>query len=158
MARPRVLPTNSELVEMRDRGLTHQQIADEVFRRTNQRIARSTVSVALMRAGEATHHKRYNEAIPWTVPAEYGSEYPLRMLRLLGRRQHGAAMTVDEEQRLESWLGRLRDNGEVVGFCPDSPDGEPGFHYLPIEAKDHDGPEPIRREEVRPEQIGYPKR
>lgn len=156
MPKPRILPSDTELVAMRDRGLTHQQIADEIARRTGHKVARSTVSVALLRAGEAQPKTRYEETVPWVVPAKFQAEYQLRMLRLLGRKRLGMDMNMDEEHRLESWLTTLREKGEVVVFCPDPPPGEPGFHYVPEDAKDHDKEWlPIRYEPVRASQLGY---
>lgn len=158
MPKPRILPSDKELVAMRDQGLTHQQIADEITRRTGHRVARSTVSVALLRAGEAQPKTRYEETVPWVVPAKFQAEYQLRMLRLLGRKRLGMEMNLDEEHRLDSWLEKLRSNNEIVVFCPDPPEGEPGFHYVPDEngARDHDKAWlPIRKQPVRASQLGY---
>lgn len=156
MPKPRILPADSELVAMRDRGMTHQQIADEVARRTGHRVARSTVSVALARAGEAETKIRFNDVIPWNVHPSHDLEYPLRMLRLLGRRRHGRGMTEEEERRLDSWLEKMASDARVVVYCPDAPEGEPGFNYVDEAAKDHDDPGlPIRLEPVSPGQIGY---
>lgn len=145
---------------MRDRGMTHQQIADEVYRRTGHTVARSSVSVALKRAGAAQEKQRYEDTVPWTpVANRFQQEYPLRMLRLLGRARYGQPMSDDERHRLTSWLQARRDTDTIVVFCPDVPAEEPGFHYVPSEAKDHDDPSlPIRKEPVLPEAIGYPIR
>lgn len=156
MPRPRILPADTELIAMRDQGLTHQQIADEVFRRTGHKVSRSTVSVALMRAGEAEPQARYRDTIPWTVRKQHDLEYPLRMLRFLGRRRNGKPMTSDEETRLDSWLAKLAADRTVVVYCPDAPEGEAGFHYVDEAARDHkDAGLPIRKEPVTPGQIGY---
>lgn len=156
MSRPRILPSDRELVWMRDQGMTHQQIADEVSRKTGHRIARSTVSVALARAGESDHRRRFRDTIPWQVPTRFQAEYPLRMLRLLGRQRRGMVMTDDERTRLESWMSKRQSEGSVVVFCPDVPRGEPGFYYVPDTARDHDDDElPIRVAEVSPKQIGF---
>ncbi len=156
MSRPRILPSDRELVWMRDQGMTHQQIADEVSRKTGHKIARSTVSVALARAGESDHRRRFRDTIPWQVPTRFQAEYPLRMLRLLGRQRRGMPMSEDELTRLESWMGKRETEGTVVVFCPGVPAGEPGFHYVPDVARDHDDEGlPIRMAEVLPKQIGY---
>ena len=156
MSRPRILPSDRELVWMRDQGMTHQQIADEVSRKTGHKIARSTVSVALARAGESDHRRRFRDTIPWQVPTRFQAEYPLRMLRLLGRQRRGMPMSEDEQVRLDSWLAKRVSEDTVVVFCPDVPAGEPGFHYVTAAARDHDDEGlPIRVAEVEPYQIGY---
>ena len=151
----RILPADSELVAMSGRGMTHADIANEVQRRTGMRVTRAAVSVALMRAGEAKETPRHADTIPWTVGVKHSTEYPVRMLRLLGRRRAGLAINKPDAQRLDGWLRDLDRDNMVVGYCPDVPDGEPALVYLPAEAKDHDDDIPIRREPVDPRQIGY---
>lgn len=153
----RVLPAESELVRMRDElGMTHQQIADEVFRRTGHRVARSTVSVALHRAGEQLEHKnRYKEEVPWQVPSRHTTEYPVRMLRALGRRNAGLELREEDESRLDAWLSEMAMRRLIVAYCPDPPHGREAFYYIPASAKDHDGDAPIRREPVTATQIGF---
>lgn len=114
---------------MVDSGMTHQQIADEVSRRTGSRVSRSSVSAALFRAGEAANAKRYPEEIPWTVREEHQTHYAARMLRLLGRRRQEVVNSAESDQRLDSWLDQLERNKAVVIYLPDTPDG---FHYVRI--------------------------
>ena len=49
--RPRVSPTDKELKMYLRRGLTHEDIAEEVFKKTGIRLGCSTISVAIVRAG-----------------------------------------------------------------------------------------------------------
>ncbi len=134
--------------------MTHQQIADDLSHRTGRKIARSTVSVALARAGEANKRPRYRETVPWHVPSRFAPEYPLRMLRLLGKARQGAPLDQVELDRLENWL--LDIEGYVVAFCPTIPEGKPGFYYIPDEARDHeDETLPIRKQPVAPNEIGF---
>lgn len=153
----RVLPADSELVRMRDGGMTHQQIADEITRRTGTHVARSTVSVALHRAGEQKEKRiRYKREVPWTVPARYTAEYPLRMLRALGRTRAGLPLPTQETRQLQSWLEELAERDFIVAFCPDPPPGQDAFYYIPASARDHDDMDtPIRRKPVTPTQIGF---
>lgn len=123
----RILPPTSELRQMVDRGMTHQQIAEEVSRRTGYPVSRSSVSAALFRAGEATNAKKYPEEIPWTVREEHQTHYAARMLRLLGRRRKGITNSAESDQRLDSWLRQLERSGAVVVYAPDTEDG---FFYV----------------------------
>ena len=115
---------------MVDRGMTHQQIAEEVSRRTGYPVSRSSVSAALFRAGEASVAKRYPDEIPWVVHEEHQTHYAARMLRLLGRRRKGIANSAESDARLDSWLAQLEKAGAVVVYVPDTEDG---FFYIPGE-------------------------
>jgi hypothetical protein len=112
---------------MVDRGMTHQQIAEEVSRRTGYNVSRSSVSAALFRAGEASNAKKYVDEIPWTVKEEHQTHYAARMLRLLGRRRQGIANSAESDARLDSWLRQLEKSGAVVTYVPDTADG---FFYV----------------------------
>lgn len=112
---------------MSDRGMTHAQIADEVSRRTGYKVARSTVSAALLRSGNARRAKKHVEEIPWTVKTEHRTHYAARMLALLGRRRSGAGNTPENDQRLDTWLSQLKSSGAVVVYVPDTPEG---FYYI----------------------------
>lgn len=137
----RVLPDNQTLQRWVERGMTHQEIAEEVYRLSGERVSRSTVSAALSRAGLSKQTARYADELPWRVKIEHMTAYPARMLRLLGRRRAGLDLTQHEEERLDSWLASLKDKGCVVAYSPDV-----GFLY--VEADEFgDGAKgiPIRR-------------
>ncbi len=123
----RILPPTSELRQMVDRGMTHQEIANEVSRRTGYPVSRSTVSAALFRAGEASVAKKYVDELPWTIRESHQTHYAARMLRLLGRRRKGIANSAESDQRLDSWLHQLQRAGAVVVYYPDT---EEGFFYV----------------------------
>lgn len=112
---------------MVDRGMTHQQIAEEVSRRTGYPVSRSSVSAALFRAGQVNNAKKYVEEIPWTVREEHQTHYAARMLRLLGRRRAGITNSAESDARLDSWLRQLERSGAVVVYFPDTEDG---FFYV----------------------------
>lgn len=113
---------------MVDRGMTHQQIAEEVSRKTGYPVSRSSVSAALFRAGEASHAKRYPDELPWTIKEQHQTHYAARMLRLLGRRRKDIANSAESDARLDSWLAQLDKAGAVVVYVPDTEDG---FFYVP---------------------------
>lgn len=130
MPAPRYLPDDKTLAEWA-KTMTHQQIADKVYRDTGYRVSRSSVSAALSRAGE-TSKVRY-DTIPWRVRVQHNHQYPLVMLRLLARRKNGEKLTDEQEQRLDSWISRLGRDKVVVAYAPDT---EEGFFYVPREPGD----------------------
>lgn len=124
----KILPDMQTLQHwIEDEGLTHQQVADRVFQQTGHPVSRSTVSAALHRAGLSANGSRYREELPWRVKVEHITEYPARMLRLLGRRRAGGELSADENKRLDSWLAQLEAEHAVVGYSANS---RFGFYYI----------------------------
>ena len=142
MGRPRILPPTNELIRMFEDGMTHQQIAERVFADTGQRVSRSTVSAALHRAGKTRGKKRYKDEVPWKVSQDHLAEYPVRMLRLLGRRNHGLDVNPADTIRLDNWLSLLEAENAVVAYDPTNP--VQGFHYVERRPDDATNGIPIR--------------
>lgn len=152
MPAKRLLPDNRTLKRWVDKGLTHQQIADEVERTTGFHVSRSTVSAALSRAGLIEHQRfRYDAEIPWRVKVEHLTQYPVRMLRLLGRKRAGVALSEDEEQRLESWLATMKERHLVVAYSE-----HVGFLYVDADERG-DGAQgiPIRRRPIMKKELPH---
>jgi hypothetical protein len=132
--------------------MTHQEIADEVERTTGVHVSRSTVSAALSRAGLVENQRiRYDKEIPWRVKVEHLTQYPVRMLRLLGRRNAGIELTDDEETRLDSWLQAMKQRKIVVAYS-----GDIGFIYVEADERG-DGAKgiPIRRREILKKELPH---
>ena len=146
MARPRILPGNDTLQHwVQDEGLTHEQVAERVFETTGVKPARSTVSVALARAGMAGTHPRFRDEVPWRLTGADLKSYPVRMLRLLGHRRAGTVLNDEENRRLDSWLDKLDRENAVVAWDPDS---TPAVFYIDKEEGDGLDGIPIRRQRV----------
>lgn len=150
MAAPRLLPPTSELLRLVEAGLTHQQIADRVREETGVLVSRSTVSVALSRAGMARDAMRYKHELPWKVKGAHLTQYPARMLRLLGRRRAGMKLNDDETDRLDAWLESIAEKGLVVAYVPDGD----GFIYVEAdEVDDNPNGVPIRRRPIELDEL-----
>lgn len=143
-----LLPPVSELVRLRDRGLTQQEIADKVYELTGNYVARSTVAAALVRAGKSQPKTRWAEELPWRVAREHLMETPARFLRDLGRQRAGLPLPEDRTRRLNNWLDTLDAEGAVVGYSPSR-----GFLYVPRRKVDGRDGIPIRRPLIRDEEI-----
>lgn len=150
MAAPRLLPPNDELVRLVDAGYTHAKIAEHIRATTGIRVSRSTISSALSRAGLAATGNRFREELPWKVKAPHLTQYPARMLRILGRRRAGIELTDSETERLEAWLEALSEKGLVVAYAPDYK----GFIYVDDnEIGDGANNIPIRKRVIQIEEI-----
>lgn len=124
----RILPSDSILAKWREQGLTYRQIADRVYEQTGERVNPPTIGAALSRAG-LTDRVRYDEALPWDkIMTKHNYHYAASMLRYYARRGRGLPLTAEQEERLDSWLERLKREKAIVVYRPDSPDG---FYYVP---------------------------
>jgi hypothetical protein len=132
-----------------EEGLTHVEIAERILATTGQRVSRSTVSVALSRAGLTKEAARYKEELPWKLRGEHLTQYPARMLRLLGRRRAEIELTDEEDARLDAWLEGLEEKQLVVAYSPDR-----GFLYVDADEK-NDGADgvPIRRRVIHADEF-----
>lgn len=123
----RIIPDAGTLRHwVEDEKLSHKEIAARVYEQTGHHVARSTISAALSRAGLTKEQLRYHDEIPWVVRDEHLREYPVRLLRLLGRRRAGLSLNHEEDKRLSNWLAMLEKENAVVAYDPDS---EEGFVY-----------------------------
>lgn len=138
----RKLPPKDDLVQMSRSGMTHREIAEQVSRDIGEPVTRAAVTLALSRAGVPHQNLRYEDEIPWTVSSEHINEWPLRMLRLLGRSNRGLELTDEQHDQLTRWLRRMHANNAVVAYCPTA---MPGCYYiLADESADEPNGIPIR--------------
>lgn len=146
----RLLPPNSDLERLVRQGYTHQQIVDWWRKESGQEVSRSSVSAALSRAGLSAQAQRYREELPWRLKAEHLTQYPARMLRLLGRRRQSIELTEEEDGRLDAWLESLEERGLVVAYAPDND----GLIYVDADEKG-DGADgvPIRARVIHSDEI-----
>ncbi len=136
------LPPDAELRRMVQDGLTHNEIAAEVTRRTGFVYPAATLSAALSRATltETTGH-RYFDCIPWRVRPSTRPPSRLRMLRLLGKRRSGFPLDDVSAARLDAWLQILERERLVVAYCPE----QVGFVYVDESLRGGPNPDlPIR--------------
>lgn len=135
MAAPRILPSDSELAKMRARGMSLNDICDEVERQTGTRPARSSVSAALSKAG-LTNPVRYDDWVPWTIQARHRTAYPLYLLRTGARLDRGVPVREGDEARYQRWRAELDEKNAVVDYDPET---EAGFIYRRRKPEDKGG-------------------
>lgn len=141
MAPPTRTPDCTTLRRWRDAGYTQKQMVELTWTEFGERVSRSAIANAMVRCDLADERPRYVEEVPWRINATHATAHPLKMLRLLGRRNAGNDMSSQEEAMLDSWLAKLKDEKLIVGYDPDDIQG---FHYIASRYKDHKRPIPIR--------------
>ena len=131
------LPSDRQLKELVQEGFTFREISDWVAVRIGAVPNSATLGVALSRAVlRETTGPRYRECVPWRYEDAHRWAYPVRMLRLLGRRRSGLPLAPELDATLETWLGAVAESHAVVGYCR-SADG-----FLYIDEGWREGPNP----------------
>lgn len=131
MARERLVPSDQELARLLERGMSHKDIVAYVQDTEGKHITQGAVAAAVSRAGLSSPQRRYEREIPWRVSPEHIRDYPVRLLRLLGRRNNGDELNDDENNRLNNWLNHLETDNAVVGY-----DKVNGFAYIDRQPSD----------------------
>jgi hypothetical protein len=143
----RGLPTDAELFRLAREGWTHAEIRAECERVSGLRWANSTVSAALSRGAANAGVHALLDTVPWRVQPAHSMEYPVRMLRVLGRRRAGIPLDDQSTERLDTWLDVLARERVVVVYSPVS---DPGFWYADEEVRGGLHPDvPLRVQVVR---------
>lgn len=146
MAPQKYTPDKTTFQQWLAEGLTHQQMADRVYEQTGRRITRAAITVALMSYGLTSTKPRYKETIPWRVKVEHAKTYPIRMLRLLGKRRAGVELSEEEDRLLDTWIDHLIVENLIVAYDPDD---DMGVIYVDAGYRDHeDDGIPIRKKTV----------
>lgn len=145
MAPPTKVPDKNTLERWAKKGYTQQQMVQMVKEQYGYTISRSTIANAMVRYGLSERGNRYDREIPWRINALHATAHPLRMLRLLGRRNADLELNEHENRILDSWLDKLKRDRIIVAYDPDD---DQGFYYIPAEHKDHRSPVPIRKQRL----------
>lgn len=137
-----LLPDVQRLLELKQRGLNYQQIADWIEEHEGVKVSRMSVASKISRAGKSNPRPRYEKHLPWKVKTQHGQNYHAKMLRLLGRRDQGLPLTEEqEEKRLIPWLNKLKLTHSVVVYDERTPkgfyliDGDFNSDGIPINAQ-----------------------
>lgn len=128
MARPQVLPNIDRVIELRNHGLTQQQIADKVNEENRKiqgvdfrPVTRSAVSVALIRAGEKGGQRpRYYDEIPWSpIRPEHYNDYRQTQLRTWARVNRGdKTIPCKMLHEFELFAKKLEEHNAVIHYDP----------------------------------------
>lgn len=145
MAPPTLVPDKNTLIRWSNEGLTHADMAERVYLETGNRVTRTAISAAMVRYGLSKNGNRYRDTIPWRVKVLHAKAYPVRMLRLLGRRLEDGELNEQENQALDRWLEQLAEARSIVAYDPDS---DAGFFYIDKKHKDNRGVAPIRKKTI----------
>ena len=146
MAPPRYVPPDPVLKLMLDAGWTRRQIRDYIYAETGRVLTLPAITLHAIRLGYGKSKPRYSETIPWRVKTDHAKTYPIRMLRLLGKRRLGIELGSDEGALLDNWRATLRRSGLIVAYDPND---DQGVVYVDDRFRDHDDASlPIRQRPI----------
>jgi hypothetical protein len=136
MVAPSKLPDVEVLIKLKN-DHSYQQIADMFG------VHQSAVYQKLRNTRAVKPRANHSELIPWYVSKKHDSARPVRMLRLLGRRQKGEELRKVPGQQLDKWLRELNEADVVVCYDPNYPPNPAseltgGFYYEPRTRDDGD--------------------
>lgn len=136
------VPDKNTLERWRDAGYTQAQMVELTRSEFGEVVSRSAIANAMARYGLAASGARYDDEVPWQINPMHATAHPLRMLRLLGRRNATNDLGDEETRQLDAWLEQLDDRHLIIGYDPDD---VMGFHHINADYKDHDLDIPNRR-------------
>lgn len=132
MSFPRSLPDDSVLLRERDfEKLSLREIADRYG------VTTSAVSHQFIKMGRSTIGNaamEYWDFIPWKIQQGHKALDAAIRLRAHVRRQSGMELTESAARRLDNWWTRLRRDGTVLTYLPESAPSP--WHYVPREPSD----------------------
>lgn len=138
MGSPGKLPSGAELYAMTMKGMTQKEIA-ELYGSTEHSVWRKLTAY---RRGPSKIQRTHTDVIPWKgILKKHDNLFPAKMLRALGRRNHGDELDYITERELNLWLKSLDDQKVVIDYdrgkgwlkVPRLPEDEGGYIRRPPE-------------------------
>jgi hypothetical protein len=124
-----------EVMRWFEEGRTYAWMVDTYRTKYNIETVPSLWGNFRRRRGLTRRITRNDDLIPWHVLPQHRWDYNVVMLRVEARRRAGSDVRTVDLDRLESWKRKLRDNGAVVHYDPDT---EQGFFLVPRQPGDDD--------------------
>lgn len=124
-----------EVIRWFEEGRTYSWMIDEYRRKYNIDTVPSMWGNFRRRRGLDRRINRNDELLPWEIRREHRWLYPAVMLRFEARLRDGMTLNDDQQQRLDNWKARLKEENAVVHYDGDTKEG---FFYVPRQAGDDD--------------------
>lgn len=108
-------------------GKSYEWIIAEYEKKYHIRITPSAIGNWRARLGLERRQARDLTLVPWTVDPKHRHKHALAMLRAEARRRAGEPQSDTQVYRLANWRKFMDEEGCVVHYDPDDPEG---FSYL----------------------------
>lgn len=130
----RKLPPAHVLRQLRQKGLTLREIAEEYD------VTEPAVWRALDRAGLIERRSGFSDILPWSILPQHRSTAVMERFRTILKQQNENPTTDTELRLLTTWLDGLNENNVVVNYHPEAPanaaSSKGGFYYVLRERSD----------------------
>lgn len=118
----------SEVIRWFEEGLTYDEMSEIYRTKYNIETSQSLWAGFRRRRGLDRRINRDDELIPWQVKREHRWLNAPKMLRAEARRRAGLPIPAGTAERLEAFKARLKAEGRVVHYEPET---EEGWFYPP---------------------------
>lgn len=132
-----LVPNKTQMRRYLAKNLTQQQIVDAWEEDSGVRVSRAAIAMAISRYDlqSSNARPRYEDTLPWKIKTEHQNDHNARMLRLLGRRRRGMALTEQEKRWLSAYLRTITERRVVVTYVPELEEG-----FVWVERNEFDDP------------------
>ncbi|ROT25863.1 hypothetical protein [Micromonospora sp. HM5-17] len=117
-----------EVLRWFEEGRSYQWMVAEYKRKYDIDTVPSMWGNFRRRRGLQRRTHRDDDLLPWGMKDEHRWLFPAQMLRAEARRRAGKQLRPHDEKRLANFVDRLRRDGLVVHYDPDTKEG---FFYVP---------------------------
>ncbi|MFY1688191.1 hypothetical protein [Plantactinospora sp. WMMB782] len=118
---------HADIVRMLRAGETYESIVDWLKKNHGVSVRQHTISEFRKAQRLPARRGTHADLIPWTVRKEHQHLYVPQMLRALGQKRAGKALSEGVAGKLERWLPRVQGDA-VVHYDPDT---DQGWFYVP---------------------------
>ncbi|PSL04147.1 hypothetical protein CLV30_106152 [Haloactinopolyspora alba] len=127
MGRPKIQNEN-EAIRWMEEGKTYNEIIELYRTKYNIETSQSMWAAFRRRRGLDRRTVRDDSLIPWAMKREHRWLFAPKMLRLEAKLRAGKSIDKDDKARLDSFKERLKTDGRVVHYEPDTKEG---WFYVP---------------------------
>lgn len=115
--------SEQEVLKWFDEGRTYAWMVEQYRVKYNLEVGQSMFGNFRKRRGLDRRIVRDDKLIPWEVKPEHRYAWPINMLRIEARRRAGGQLTERERENVDGWIRRMKRDGAVLHYEPDTEQG-----------------------------------
>lgn len=131
----RKIQDETEVMRWFEEGMTYERMAEIYKEKYHIEITPTAFAVWRNRRGLKERNLHDDNLMPWRVAPQHRHMHVAVQLRTEARRRAGATLSPHAAKVNEAFVRRLKEEGLVVHYDPNTPDG---WFFIPREACDSD--------------------